>query len=246
MNILKSSPLYSTSTPNTAHLKMSVSTAHPANNVTSEHIMPASMAPKTEAPFPLLKLPPELRLMVYEFISVDVHAEKFDPYKDGYKECQFTMVTTFIYPSILATCRQINVEAEAIMKKKFDEIMNIPLRLIVGIDNFKCEAHKCSAVRILPYTRYPTWGSQPWRHLQTCDSASLRKAATETKEPESKPSQAIFVALMHRWQLILNKQRGWKLSGLYEEPMKVVEIGVRLPPFPYFWPPNVRVKWSKF
>lgn len=150
MNILKSSPLYSTSTPDIAHLKTSVSIAHPVKNVTSEHIISASMAPKTEAPFPLLKLPAELRLMVYEFISVDVHAEKFDRHKDGNEECQFTTVTKVISPAILATCHQINVEAEAIMKKKFDEIINTALRLTVGIDNLMCLTHKCSPVRILP------------------------------------------------------------------------------------------------
>lgn len=43
---------------------------------------------------------------------------------------------------------------------------------------------------------------------------------------------------MHRLHMVLNKQRGSIPNGLYEEPMKVVEMGLRYSTPPHDWRKN--------
>jgi hypothetical protein len=100
----------------------------PAKNGLPKSI-PNSM--REDESFRFLDLPKELRLMVYERIPVRISERHYN-----HKVLNEPHPVSFIVPctsvGILATCRQIQAEASAIMSKKMTTILNTPLRVIVG------------------------------------------------------------------------------------------------------------------
>ncbi|KAH3994586.1 hypothetical protein HBI38_026650 [Parastagonospora nodorum] len=104
--------------------------------------MTTGMTYKTHC-FRFMHLPVELRLMVYESLSVHVTHHRFEQEASTPNKPVYHMIDTTQYSScrlvwktlegasLLATCRQINKEASAIIQQKLNEIKSEPIRIIV-------------------------------------------------------------------------------------------------------------------
>jgi hypothetical protein len=87
-------------------------------------------APK-DMPFPFLKLPTELRLMVYERILIRISEHRrIHQVRDVIHPV--TYIVTCLSVNILATSRDIRREATDTMNKKSRTMYNTPLRVLVS------------------------------------------------------------------------------------------------------------------
>jgi hypothetical protein len=94
-------------------------------------------SPKT---FPFMDLPIELRLMIYECIPITITRTSFPLSPDS--PPSFAIVSKHTDLSILATCRQVNNEASAIMHTKIADVLATPPRLVVDLAH-NITIHKC-------------------------------------------------------------------------------------------------------
>ncbi|KAH7378503.1 hypothetical protein DE146DRAFT_585954, partial [Phaeosphaeria sp. MPI-PUGE-AT-0046c] len=87
----------------------------------------------TAQSFRFLDLLPELRVMVYERINIMIrHHILKKPISPG--ESKHTSRSRLVVCiCILATCRQINYEAQQIFAEKFDSIRSQPVRFYVDV-----------------------------------------------------------------------------------------------------------------
>jgi hypothetical protein len=81
-------------------------------------------------PFPFLALPKELRLMVYERIPMR-KSVSIIPDRDGDKKTgSVSIISPCTSVAILATCRQVQVEAAHILHKTLVTMLRTPLRIL--------------------------------------------------------------------------------------------------------------------
>ncbi|KAF2029826.1 hypothetical protein EK21DRAFT_66820 [Setomelanomma holmii] len=88
-------------------------------------------------PFPFARLPTEVRLMVYERLPVQITRHDFTRANStragATSSYSFAIVSKRIDLSILQTCSWVNDEASAIMRRKTEDIMRSPPRVIVDL-----------------------------------------------------------------------------------------------------------------
>jgi hypothetical protein len=181
--------------------------------------------------FPFMKLPTEIRLMVYECIPVQVKVDDFATIGGtAAKSRNFAVVSKHIDLSILLTCRNIHYEASAIMQKKLNDILATPPRWIIDLSH-NSNIHK--------------WGGPLWhmsRHLakqavKNGKSLGLvpyittgmgASASSARFPPESDPRHAKLSQLTQSWFRNLDHQR--KASDLAkDDACPTIEIAFTAP-----------------
>ena len=167
------------------------------------------MEPQT--PFPFMKLPIELRLMVYERLPIQIKRHDFNrlnnPRNPSAGSYSFAVVSNSIDLSILTTCRQVRTEASAIMHTKMDDILQTPPRLIIDLAS-TAKIHKCGG---------PLWHISNYlarravaarKSLGTVPYVGTGMGASGARYiPDSDPDYPLLVHLMARWFRSLDHQR---------------------------------------
>lgn len=89
-------------------------------------------------PFPFMRLPSEIRLMIYERIPIELKVREFThhaPDTPNSKPFRFSLIDRTICAAILRTCRQVYKEANPILHKKCQLILCYPLRMLFDTAN---------------------------------------------------------------------------------------------------------------
>jgi hypothetical protein len=175
--------------------------------------------------FPFMKLPTEIRLMVYECIPVQITRDDFATIGGTVpKSCSFAVISKSIDLSILLTCRSIYHEASTVMQKKLNDILATPPRWIIDLSH-NSNIHKCGGP-LWHMSRYlakravkagKSLGSVPY--IGTGMGASGARY-----NPESDPNHAKLVLLTESWFRNLDHQR--TLAKFNEDACPTIEIAL--------------------
>jgi hypothetical protein len=179
--------------------------------------------------FPFMKLPTEIRLMVYECIPVQVKRDDFATIGGTAANSRnFAVVSKCIDLSILLTCRNIYYEASAVMQKKLSDIMATPPRWIIDL-SYNSNIHKCGG---------PLWHMS--RHLAKQAVKSGKSlglvpyigtgmgASGARYNPESDPHHAKLSQSTESWFRSLDHQRRASVLAK-DDACPTIEIALTAP-----------------
>jgi hypothetical protein len=179
--------------------------------------------------FPFMKLPTEIRLMVYECIPVQVKRDDFATIGGTAANSRnFAVVSKYIDLSILLTCRNIYYEASAVMQKKLNDILATPPRWIIDL-SYNSNIHKCGG---------PLWHMS--RHLAKQAVKSGKSlglvpyigtgmgASGARYNPESDPHHAKLSQLTESWFRSLDHQRRASVLAK-DDACPTIEIALTAP-----------------
>lgn len=181
------------------------------NNLDETIIRSTIVNMDTQGPFPLMRLPIELRLMVYERIPTRITRYDFDrlnnPRNPSAGSYSFSVIMKTIDLAILSTSQQIRAEATAIMHAKLIDIVETPPRLIV--DLMSCsKIHKAGG---------PLWHISHYlakravsarKHLGTVPYLGTGAGASGARYNPADDSDYPFMShLMDRWFRTIDHQR---------------------------------------
>jgi hypothetical protein len=101
-------------------------------------------------PFRFLDLPPELRLMMYENISMSIHYYVFGGpgIWAANPPCTISLIRRTLQVSILTSSKSIYAEAQTIFDTKFRELERTPIRVLMNYVDL------CVADHIRSYTKF--------------------------------------------------------------------------------------------
>ncbi|KAF2825329.1 hypothetical protein CC86DRAFT_325365 [Ophiobolus disseminans] len=171
-----------------------------------------------QRPFPFMNLPIELRLMVYERLSIHVNRDDFNrlnnPRNPSAGSHSFAVMSETVELSILRTSRQVHAEATTVMQKKTEHILNSPPRLIVDLTS-ATKIHKCGG---------PLWHISHYlakravaarKHLGLIPYMGTGMGASGARyNPEKDPDYPLLVRLVKRWFRSLEHQRASDPKGV--------------------------------
>jgi hypothetical protein len=119
----------------------------------------------TIEPFRFLDLPPELRLMVYEYISIEKHRHVLTRAESGLSndkwpstfpsQSTITLIRPSLPVALLRTCHVIKNEATPILEEKWTSLAKQPLQFLVDYASLIALTAYPSPLAVLPYTIIP-------------------------------------------------------------------------------------------
>jgi hypothetical protein len=175
--------------------------------------------------FPFMRLPIELRLMVFECIPVQIKRHDFARKPNTSTNSQsYSIVSKSIDLSILRTCRKIHDEASAIMQGKLENILETPPRMIINLSHY-ISIHKCGGP-LWHVSRYlvsravkagKNLGSVPY--LGTGMGASGAHYS-----PQSDPDHDRLAHLINMWFRSLEYQRNSSVTS--EDALPSIDIAL--------------------
>ncbi|KAF2870206.1 hypothetical protein BDV95DRAFT_575291 [Massariosphaeria phaeospora] len=179
------------------------------------------------AHFPFLALPKELRLMVYERIPNRTRTYSIKSGESSDVLDHFMLVEENVTTYILATCRQVNSEAQAILDRKMLSILESPIRLVTSVKGMPGLMRRLGPLRSL-HTAYenflagltyvhpelPTFHRQAVRKIQHCHKVRKQPALVDVAivpHPVTGPSQSHgpesrFYRLQANYQWVLQSR----------------------------------------
>jgi hypothetical protein len=120
------SPVVLITTPTTPQtLEFGTQSPTEAADPGSQDFTPSQTSPSPSDPaltFPIMKLPPELRLMVFDqlFLDLTVRRQQSMKYRNGEKLLQKHQVNDFRpYTNLLLTCKELNTEAKKFWEEQY-------------------------------------------------------------------------------------------------------------------------------
>jgi hypothetical protein len=179
--------------------------------------------------FPFMKLPTEIRLMVYECIPVQIKRDDFATIGGITATSRsFAVVSKYIDLSILLTCRDIYYESNAVMQKKLNDIMATPPRWIIDLSHNN-NIHKCGG---------PLWHMSRYlakRAVKSGKSLGLvpyigtgMGASGARYNPENDSHHARLTTLTESWFRSLDHQRLASASSK-NDTCPTIEIALTAP-----------------
>jgi hypothetical protein len=182
--------------------------------------------------FPFMKLPIELRLMVYERLPIQITRHDFErpnnPQKPSSGSYFFAIVSESIDLTILATCKQVHAEATAITSARLRHILDTPPRMTVDLTSTP-KIHKCGG---------PLWHIS--HHLAKRAVAARKSlgsvpyvgtgmgASSARYVPEKDPDYPHLTRVMDRWFRGVEHQRESDSQEGCQSP--ALELALTAPP----------------
>lgn len=159
-------------------------------------------------PFPFMKLPMELRLMVYECIPVQIKSHDFDRTRNtSAASHSFAIVSKYIDLSIWATCRKIHSEATVIMQRKLKDVLETPPRLIIDLSH-NISIHKCGGPLWHISHYLATRAVKTSKNLGSIPYIGTGMGASGARyRPEGDPDYSRLARLIEMWFRNLDYQR---------------------------------------
>jgi hypothetical protein len=109
--------------------------------------LPNRQVPRADQPFRFLDLPPELRVMVYSYITPRTHRHVLQT-SDRWERHSITLVTNTLPVSLLATCRLVHAEARKIFEPKLATLRDIRYHYVMDFNAYCATvAHPNNIVR---------------------------------------------------------------------------------------------------
>jgi hypothetical protein len=172
-----------------------------------------------QSTFPFMQLPTEIRLMIYECIPVQIRRHDFNTISSGSTTSRsFTVVSKYIDPSILLTCRRVHDEATAIIQKRLHDILQTPPRWIMDLT---CNAniHKCGGP-LWHMSRYLAQRAvKAGKHLGLIPYLGTGMGASGARySPGNDPQYATLARLTELWFRSLDYQQSSVTPNMHVRP----------------------------